>query len=44
MMERVLVITGNGVGKTTFSLQLFEKTGLPATHLDCLSWSEHWET
>ena len=43
-MERVRVITGNGAGKTTFSLQLFENTGLPATHLDCLSWKELWET
>ena len=43
MMERVLVIGGCGAGKTTFSLRLAEKTGLPATHLDSLFWTGHWE-
>ena len=42
-MERVLVMGGNGAGKTTFSLQLAENTGLPVTHLDRLSWTGHWE-
>ena len=42
-MERVLVMGGNGAGKTTFSLQLADNTGLPVTHLDRLSWTGHWE-
>ena len=43
-MERVLIIGGNGSGKTTFSKQLEEKTGLPLVHLDSLYWKENWES
>ncbi len=33
-MKRVAIIGSPGVGKTTFSRQLQEKTGLPLIHLD----------
>ena len=43
-MNRILVIGGNGAGKTTFSIKLAEKTGLPLTHLDRLFWYGHWQS
>lgn len=43
-MERVLIIGGNGSGKTTFSIELAKKTGLPLVHLDSLYWKENWES
>lgn len=43
-MERVLIIGGNGSGKTTFAKQLAEKTRLPLVHLDSLYWKENWES
>lgn len=43
-MERVLIIGGNGSGKTTFARDLAEKTGLPLVHLDSLYWKENWES
>lgn len=43
-MNRVLVIGGNGAGKTTFSIKLAELTGLPLTHLDQLGWHGHWQS
>lgn len=42
-MDRILVIGGNGSGKTTFSRQLAEKTGLPLLHLDRLYWRGNWD-
>ena len=42
-MKRVLVIGGNGSGKTTFSKKLAEKTGLPLVHLDKILWRGNWE-
>ena len=42
-MERILIIGGNGSGKTTFSRDLSEKTGLPLVHLDSLYWGDNWE-
>lgn len=41
-MERILVIGGNGSGKTTFSIRLAEKLRLPLVHLDRLYWKDHW--
>ena len=43
-MERILIIGGNGSGKTTFAKQLAEKIGLPLVHLDSLYWKENWES
>lgn len=42
-MERVLIIGCPGAGKSTFALQLAEKTGLPLVHLDRLYWHGNWE-
>lgn len=42
-MKRVLVIGGNGSGKSTFSKKLGEKTGLPVVHLDKIFWCGNWE-
>lgn len=41
-MKRVIVIGGNGSGKTTMSRSLSEITGLPLTHLDSLYWTDGW--
>lgn len=41
-MKRVLVIGGNGSGKSTFSIALAEKTGIPVVHLDKLYWRDNW--
>lgn len=37
-MKRILVIGGNGSGKSTFSKILAAKTGLPLIHLDKIFW------
>lgn len=42
-MNRVLVLGSGASGKTTFSLKLSEKTGLPLYHLDSLYWSPGWK-
>ena len=42
-MKRILVIGGNGSGKSTFSKKLGEKAGLPVVHLDKIWWRENWE-
>ena len=41
-MKRALVIGGNGSGKSTFSIALAEKTGIPVIHLDKLYWRDNW--
>ena len=41
--ERILVIGNAGAGKTTFSLQLADKTSLPLVHLDRLFWYGDWQ-
>lgn len=43
-MERIIVIGCPGSGKTTFSGQIAEKTGLPLVHLDALHWRDGWQT
>ena len=42
-MKKVLVIGGNGSGKSTFSRKLGKKTGLPVVHLDKIFWRGNWE-
>ena len=43
-MTRVIIIGGNGSGKSTFAKQLHTKTGLPLVHLDRLFWYGEWQT
>lgn len=42
-MKRVIVIGGNGSGKTTFSLELAKYLKLPLIHLDRIYWKGNWE-
>lgn len=42
-MKRILIIGSNGAGKSTFSYQLAERTGLPLVHIDKLYWRNNWE-
>ena len=42
-MERILIIGGNGCGKTTFARALAEKLRLPLVHLDTLYWRDNWQ-
>ncbi|WP_058302598.1 DNA topology modulation protein [Gorillibacterium timonense] len=41
-MKRVLVLGCSGSGKSTFSVQLGERTDLPVIHLDSLYWKPGW--
>ena len=41
-MKRILVIGCCGAGKSTFSKNLTEATGLPLYHLDRIFWSPNW--
>ena len=41
-MERVAVVGSPGAGKTSFSLELAKRTGLPVVHLDKLYWKPGW--
>ena len=41
-MKKVIVIGGNGSGKSTMSVELARITGLPLTHLDKLYWTGDW--
>ncbi len=42
-MNRVIVIGGNGSGKSTFSKKLAAITHLPVVHLDKLRWYGNWQ-
>lgn len=42
-MERIIIIGGNGCGKTTFAKELSDKLNLPLTHLDGLYWRDNWQ-
>ena len=41
-MQRVLVIGSPGAGKSTLSLELARRTGLPLIHLDQHAWLPGW--
>lgn len=41
-MKKVLVLGCAGSGKSTFSSQLGQVTGLPVIHLDSLYWKPNW--
>jgi adenylate kinase family enzyme len=41
-VKRVIVIGSGGSGKSTFSRQLGDITGLPVVHLDRLHWHPGW--
>jgi adenylate kinase family enzyme len=43
-MNRVIIIGGNGSGKSTFAKRLHSTTGLPLVHLDRLLWYGEWQT
>ncbi|MDT8718058.1 AAA family ATPase [Clostridium sp. 19966] len=42
-MERILIIGGNGCGKTTLAQKLARKLELPLIHLDILYWRDNWQ-
>ena len=42
-MQKILIIGGNGSGKTTFAKKLAQKTRLPLVHLDKLYWKDNWQ-
>lgn len=42
-MKRILIIGGNGSGKTTMARELSSKLGLPLVHLDKLYWRDDWQ-
>ena len=39
---KILILGCCGSGKSTFAIQLSEKTGIPAIHLDQLFWKPGW--
>ena len=39
-MKRIIVVGCSGSGKSTFSLRLHEKTGIPLHHLDNIWWKK----
>lgn len=43
-MKKVLIIGGNGCGKTTFAKKLAPKLDLPLVHLDQLYWQDNWQS
>ena len=43
-MKRVIIIGGNGSGKTTFAYKLAEQTKLPLVHTDSIYWRDNWES
>lgn len=42
-MKRIMIIGGNGAGKTTFAKILAQKLHLPLIHLDQLYWRDNWQ-
>ena len=42
-MKKILIIGGNGSGKTTFAKGLSQKLNIPVAHLDKLYWKDNWQ-
>lgn len=42
-MKKILIIGGNGSGKTTFARELSGKLNIPVVHLDKLYWKDNWQ-
>lgn len=42
-MERIIIIGGNGCGKTTVAKKLSQMLNLPLVHLDTLYWRDNWQ-
>lgn len=42
-MKKILIIGGNGSGKTTFAVKLCRKTELPLFHLDKILRTDNWQ-
>lgn len=42
-MKKIIIMGGNGSGKTTFARELSAKLGLPLVHLDKLYWQDNWQ-
>ena len=40
--KRVMILGSSGSGKSTMAQRLGERTGLPVTHLDSISWLPGW--
>lgn len=43
-MQRILIIGGNGCGKTTFAKKISDQLNLPLIHLDRLYWKDNWKS
>lgn len=42
-MKRVIIVGGNGSGKTTFAYKLATITQLPLLHTDSIYWKDNWK-
>ncbi|MBQ6894740.1 MAG: topology modulation protein [Clostridia bacterium] len=42
-MNKILIIGGNGSGKTTFAQKLSQKLNIPLIHLDKIYWKDNWK-
>ncbi|WP_271568806.1 hypothetical protein [Bradyrhizobium sp. CCBAU 11386] len=43
-MRRIIVVGGQGSGKTSLALKLGRKLGPPVVHLDVLYWRPGWKS
>ena len=42
-MKRIMIIGGNGSGKTTFARQLSKKLDIPLIFIDKIFWTDNWQ-
>ena len=42
-MKKVVIMGNAASGKSTLSMKIKEKTGLPVFHLDKILWKKNWE-